>query len=69
VSPIYEYFCNTCSRTVELLQRRSDPPACPSRGCKRKMELVWSRPARPGAGGKAGGYGQTYTVARSAEPK
>jgi putative FmdB family regulatory protein len=30
--PIYEYVCDSCGRTVEALQRLSDPPLsdCPS---------------------------------------
>ncbi len=28
--PIYEYVCDTCSETVEVLQKRTDPaPDCP----------------------------------------
>jgi hypothetical protein len=68
--PLYEMFCSCCGKTTEVLQR--DPLEtrfCPTDGTQ--LEVVPSVPARltPGAGGKAGGYGKEYRLARSSEPK
>jgi putative FmdB family regulatory protein len=42
--PIYEYSCENCQSTFELLVRDSDRPACPDCG-SRKLEKLLSVPA------------------------
>jgi hypothetical protein len=68
--PLFEFFCNCCARSAEVLKLDPmEPHFC--EGCGTQTEMVWSVPARltPGAGGKAGGYGEAYKLSRSAEPK
>ncbi len=38
--PIYEYKCNKCGGTFEVLVRASEKPACPQCGSKRLKKLV-----------------------------
>jgi putative FmdB family regulatory protein len=45
--PIYDYRCNDCNKTFELLVRSSDTPVCPACGNPR-LEKLLSRPAAPG---------------------
>jgi len=45
--PIYDYRCNNCNKTFELLVRSSSTPACPSCGSL-QLEKLLSRPAAPG---------------------
>lgn len=49
--PIYEYQCDTCAKTVEILLRRSDEqPVCPN--CAgQKLDRVLSIPAAPSVRG------------------
>lgn len=45
--PIYDYRCNGCNKTFELLVRSSNVPACPVCGSMQLEKLV-SCPAAPG---------------------
>lgn len=45
--PIYDYRCNDCNKTFELLVRSSTIPACPV--CAgQHLEKLLSQPAAPG---------------------
>lgn len=52
--PLYEYHCNDCDRTVEVLIRRENEQAeCPQ--CQgHKLERQLSVPAAPSVRGSAG---------------
>lgn len=58
--PLYEYLCEACGRTSEVLQRLADPPleACPHCGGKVKKQV--SAPAfhLKGSGWYATDYGK-----------
>lgn len=43
--PIYEYQCNDCGRTTELLQRLSDPPLASCPDCGGTVKKLFSAPA------------------------
>lgn len=45
--PIYDFRCNDCNKTFELLIRTSTVPACPECGSQQLEKLV-SLPAPPG---------------------
>lgn len=45
--PIYDYHCNACNQTFELLVRASTIPACPTCGSER-VEKQLSLPAPKG---------------------
>lgn len=61
--PLYEYSCQHCQQSFELLVRQSETPACPT--CAgTKLEKLFSVPAAHVAGGGkaiplAGGGGFT----------
>jgi hypothetical protein len=66
--PLFEFFCPCCAKTTEVLKRDPlDAEFCKTDGTQ--LEMLVSRPARltPGAGGKGGGYGEAYKLARSSE--
>ena len=45
--PLYDYHCQDCDKTFELLVRSSTIPACPA--CAgQHLEKLLSRPAAPG---------------------
>lgn len=44
--PIYDFRCNACNQTFELLTKASSTPACPE--CGGAMEKQVSCPAAPG---------------------
>lgn len=48
--PIYEYRCERCVETVEILVRASEQPACPECGSTR-LEKQLSVPASPAMAG------------------
>ncbi len=43
--PLYEYKCQDCGETVELIQKFSDPPLTECKVCGGHMERVLSAPA------------------------
>ncbi len=43
--PLYEYFCHRCEKTVEVMQKFSDPPLTEHEGCGGTLEKVLSAPA------------------------
>lgn len=43
--PIYEYQCQECGRTVEVMQRISDPPLAECSECGGGMKKLLSAPA------------------------
>jgi putative FmdB family regulatory protein len=43
--PLYEYQCQQCSDTVEILQRMSDPPQAHCAKCGGEMKKLISAPA------------------------
>lgn len=45
--PIYDYRCNDCNKTFELLVRSSSIPVCLACGSQ-QLEKLLSRPAAPG---------------------
>jgi putative FmdB family regulatory protein len=45
--PLFDYHCQKCSRSFELLVRSSTPPACPHCGSKRLEQLI-GVPVAPG---------------------
>ena len=45
--PIYDYTCEHCGRTFELLVRATTVEACPHCGCERLQRLI-SAPIAPG---------------------
>ena len=44
--PLYDFHCNSCNKTVELLAKAGSTPACPA--CGGPMEKQLSCPAAPG---------------------
>lgn len=44
--PLYDFRCNTCNRTVELLAKAESTPACSV--CGEAMEKLVSAPQAPG---------------------
>jgi putative FmdB family regulatory protein len=72
--PLYEYRCLACGRTIEALQRYSDPPLRKCESCGGKVEKLISRSAfhLKGGGWYAEGYGGDKKPAKSetkSEPK
>ncbi len=63
--PIYEYECDSCRRTIEVLQNLSDPPpeACPN-GDGGKLKRILSV---HNVGGAASGF-EGASCERSPEP-
>lgn len=52
--PLYEYECDACQQTVEVLVRsQNDKPNCPACGADR-LEKVFSVPASPAVRGGGG---------------
>ncbi len=45
--PLYDYRCNDCNKTFELLVKRFDRPVCPECGGQ-KLDKQVSLPAPPG---------------------
>lgn len=45
--PIYDYRCNDCDKTFELLIRSSSVPVCPTCGSQ-QLEKLLSNPVAPG---------------------
>jgi len=43
--PLYEYKCDSCGATFEIIQRFSDPPATACRQCGAPVHKVLSAPA------------------------
>ncbi len=43
--PLYEYKCDTCGATFEIIQRFSDPPVTACRQCGGPVHKVLSAPA------------------------
>lgn len=44
--PLYDFRCNTCNNTMEILARHDSTPACPE--CGDAMEKLVSAPQAPG---------------------
>jgi len=44
--PLYDFRCNTCNRTIEMLAKADSTPACPA--CGDAMEKLVSAPQAPG---------------------
>lgn len=44
--PLYDFRCNTCRKTTEMLTSHDSTPCCPE--CGNIMEKLVSRPASPG---------------------
>jgi putative FmdB family regulatory protein len=44
--PLYDFRCNTCNKTVEILAKADSAPACPE--CGGTMEKLVSCPTAPG---------------------
>jgi putative FmdB family regulatory protein len=44
--PLYDFRCNSCNRTTEMLTSHSSTPTCPE--CGEAMEKLVSLPAAPG---------------------
>lgn len=44
--PLYDFRCNTCNKTMELLAKPEHTPGCPE--CGDAMEKLVSCPAAPG---------------------
>lgn len=49
--PLYDFRCNDCNKTYELLVRTSTVPACPDCGSL-QLEKLMSPPLTPGKTGK-----------------
>lgn len=43
--PLYEYQCETCGNTVEIIQKFSDPPLSICSACGGRLERLLSAPA------------------------
>ncbi len=54
--PIYEYLCDSCGETVEILQKISDPPpeACPSDDGGKLIRILSAHNVGSVASGAAG---------------
>jgi putative FmdB family regulatory protein len=54
--PLYEYFCQECSKQSELLVSNSQRPECPSCGSSKLTKLlsVVAAPSRGSAAGEKG---------------
>lgn len=65
--PIYEYRCNKCEATDEVLQKVSDPAPeeCPSCGTKKSMEKLISQTSFQLKGG--GWYKDLYSSTKPAQ--
>lgn len=52
VMPLYEYECPSCAKTIEIIQKFSDPPAeaCPTCGAKIQKKMSVSSFALKGSG-------------------
>ena len=44
--PLYDFHCNTCNKTMEMLAKSDSTPPCPE--CGSPMEKLVSCPAAPG---------------------
>src|SRR5512144_2564176 len=75
--PLYEYKCEVCGATFEVIQRFSDPPIETCRTCGGPVQKVLSAPAIQfkGSGwyvtdyGKSGGNGGNGKKPEKAEPE
>ncbi len=54
--PIYEYLCDTCGETVEILQKISDPPpeACPDGDGGKLIRILSAHNVGGAASGQVG---------------
>ena len=43
--PLYEYQCEKCGKTVEIIQKFSDPPPSECKKCGGELERLLSAPA------------------------
>jgi putative FmdB family regulatory protein len=65
--PIYEYRCTRCGRTIEAIQKLSDPPLAQCETCSGPLEKLVSRTSfqLKGTGWYATGYGSGKSASSS----
>ena len=69
--PLYEYHCDSCGKTIEVIQKFSDEPLTVHKDCGGKLEKLISRSAIQfkGSGWYVTEYGKGGVVPKNSEAK
>jgi len=69
--PLYEYHCDSCGKTIEVIQKFSDEPLTVHKDCGGKLEKLISRSAIQfkGSGWYVTEYGKGGVIPKNPESK